>query len=364
ISVDTLRADRLGAWGYVRRTSPRIDGFSAGAVRFAWAMTPSPSTRHALPSLFTGRYPSTISRTAPPPSLAEVTRDAGYETAAVLCCQRLVAPRELRGFSSVDTGADVVRMSRAGQANADAVADAAVAWLRRPHDRPFLLWVHFYDPHHPYATPEGGVHFGDSDSDQYDAEIAFADRGIGRVLAAIDEAGLGSTAIVALTSDHGEELGEHGLRFHARSLYNQVTRVPLIVRSPDSRPSVVDRPVSLVDVMPTLLELAGVAAPPDLSGVSLAPVIRGTAPAPARPVLIELVPDRQIHRDLAAIVGDGWKAIWDREANAWSLFSLADPEDRHDRAAADPATLATWQQQLFALLDRELATTPGTAVRP
>ncbi len=365
ISVDALRADHLGAWGYERRTSPAIDAFSTRAVRFAWTLTPSPSTRHAIPSMFTGRYPSTIDRAAPPPSLAEVLREAGYETAAVLCCQRLTAPRELRGFSSVGTTADASRMSRAGQANADTLADEAIGWLERataaPRDRPFFLWVHFYDPHHPYAAIDGAPDFGDTDVDRYDAEIAFADRGIGRVLAAIDK--LAAPTIVAITADHGEEFAEHGLRFHARSLYSQVTRVPLLVRAPDSRPSVVEQPVSLVDLVPTLLDLAGIDGPAGMNGRSLAGAIRGTGPAPDRPLLLELVPDRQIERDLVAVIAHGWKAIWDREANAWSLYALTDPEDSRDRAADEPTRLAEYQRLLRELLDRELAShssVPGT----
>src|SRR5690606_5811593 len=121
---------------------------------------------------------------------------------------------------------------------------------------------------------------------RYDAEIAYVDRHVGRVLAALDP----RTTIVALASDHGEEFGEHGTRFHARSLFNQVVRIPLIVRYPGAPARVVAGPASLVDVTPTLLELAGVAGPAGMNGRSLAASIRAGVEPPAHPVLMELVP--------------------------------------------------------------------------
>src|SRR6185436_10610787 len=124
-----------------------------------------------------------------------------------------------------DATADTVRMRRAGQSNADAVIDRALAWLKS-HDpaRPYFAWLHLYEPHFPYAAPSGPG-FGRSDIDRYDAEIAFADAQLARLLAAVDPG-----AIVIVTSDHGEEMNEHGIRFHARSLYDQVIRVPLVIR--------------------------------------------------------------------------------------------------------------------------------------
>lgn len=357
ISVDALRADHLGAWGYARPTSPALDRFAAGSTRFAWAMTSSPATKHALPSMLTGRHASANHTGALAPSIAEVLRDAGWETHAVMCCQRIRSPHDLRGFTSVDTSADEVRLDRAGQANADAVADATVEWLSHakslPNAPPFFLWVHFYDPHDPYAVPPGGPDFGGDDVDRYDAEVAFVDRGIGRVLDSVDKLGLAPATVVAIAADHGDEFGEHGIRFHAHSLYNQVVRIPLIIRAPDCHQRVVEGPVSLVDLAPTLLEFAGIAAPSGVHGHSLVPVVCGDA-APTRPVLVELVAER-FKRDAVAMVTDRWKVIWDREANAWMLFARSDPDDRHDLSASDPTTLATMKLRLLELIDREFA---------
>jgi arylsulfatase A-like enzyme len=362
ISVDALRPDHLGAWGYARPTSPALDRLATGSTRFAWAMTSSPATKHALPSLLTGRHASANHTGALAPTIAEVLRDAGWDTRAVMCCQRIRSPRDLRGFMSVDTSADEVRLRRPGQDNADEVADSTIEWLShaksRPNAPPFLLWVHFYDPHDPYEVPPGGLDFGGSEIDRYDAEIAFVDRGIGRVLDSVETLGLGSTTVVVVASDHGDEFDEHGIRFHARSLYNQVVRIPLIIRAPDCHPRVIEEPVSLVDIAPTLLAFAGVAAPSGVHGHSLVPMVCGDA-VPTRPVLLELVPER-LKRNAVAMVTDRWKVIWDREANAWMLFARSDPEDRNDLSASDPTTLATMKLRLRELIDRELAI-PATA---
>lgn len=346
ISIDALRADHLGAYGYRRKTSPNLDAFAATATRFDWAFTSCPSTRCAIPSMLTGRYFSTLKPTRDVATLAKSLRDAGWQTAAITCCARFgLATNELGGFTLVDGTADSVRMSRAGQSNADVVIDTALEWLAaRDSQKPYFLWVHLYEPHFPYAAPSG-PDFGDSDIDRYDTEIAYADAQLARLLAKLDP-----NTIVAVTADHGDEFGEHGIRFHARSLYNQVVRIPLIVRAPGGKPRVVDTPVSLVDVMPTLLDLAGVTGPVGMNGVSLAPTIHGEA-APARPILVELLPDAQIKRDMAAVIRAPWKAIWDREANAWSVYNLGDRDDRDNRA--DDAVLPSLQKLLLETLDRE-----------
>ena len=356
ITVDSLRADRLGVYGYGRPTSPQIDAFAAAATRFVWALTPCPATRCAVPALFTGRMPSVADVGSP--TLAGLLRDAGYETVAITCCERFsLGQRDAEGFLTVDISPDAARMRRAGQSNADVVADTALHWLgNRAHDaRPFLLWLHFYDPHHPYEAPEDPARFGRGDPDRYDAEIVYVDQHIGRVLAALDP----RTTVIALGADHGEEFDEHGARFHSRTLFNQGVHVPLLVRAPDAPAHVIAGPVSLVDVMPTLLDLVGVTGPPGMNGRSLAAAIRTGAEPPAAPVLMELTPDGVIWRNVAAIAHGGWKVIWDRDANAWSLYSLADdPLDLRDRADAEPAVLADLRRRLLDTLDRELAVPP------
>jgi arylsulfatase A-like enzyme len=354
ISVDALRADRLGAYGYTRPTSPALDALAASGVRFGQAFTACPSTRCAIPALHTGRFASTLpplTARAVVPSLASTLAAAGYATAAITCCERFASARgELTGFAHVDATADSERMARAGQSNADAVIDRALAWVQtRTPGTPYLLWVHLYEPHFPYEAPSGPS-FGGSASDRYDREVAFADSQIARLVAALD-----ASTVVVVTSDHGEELGEHGIRFHARSLYNQVVRVPLIVRAPGAAPRVVDTPVSLVDVMPTLLDLAGATGPAGMNGVSLVPALRGQ-PLPPRAILVELPHDHQIARDMAAAIQPPWKVVWDREVDAWSLYRLDDTADANP--VDDAASLATMREVLMDLLDRETGSLP------
>lgn len=385
VSFDALRADHLGVWGYRRDTSPALDSLAAKGVRFSWAMTSCPSTRCAIPALLTGRYASALPHDAEVPTLASTLAAAGWDTATITCCDRFTADGpELAGFELVDSSADALRQKRAGQSNSDQVVDKIVRWLERRKaaralaaapgasgaaaGRPFFLWTHFYDPHAPYQAPKAARRYGDSDLDRYDAEIRFADEQLARLLYELDRTGALANTILVVTADHGDEFGEHGIRFHARSLFNQVVRVPLVFWLPAGRsglPRVVETPVSLVDVMPTILELAHVPAPPGMNGHSLAAAVVEGKPAPERPVLIELVPDRQIERDLAAIVWNGAKAIWDREANAWSLYSLRDAGDSRDlvEEPARRAELAELQRLLGAALDDELGVLPGESGR-
>jgi arylsulfatase A-like enzyme len=374
ISIDAVRADHTGAWGYRRPTTPHLDRLAAHATRFAWTFTSVPTTRPAITSLLTGRHPSTLQwvrrerlrwKESGAVGLAEALGAAGYDTAAVACCERFErAENELSGFAMIDASPVGRLAASPGEANSDAVARAAVRWLRRRRpDRPFFLWMHFIDPHAPYQVPPGGRRFGDRTMDLYDAEIHFADRSLGTVLAALDELALDSSTIVAVVSDHGEEFAEHGGRFHSRTLYNQVARIVFLLRAPGGAPRVVDTPVSIVDVMPTLLDLVGVDGPGGMNGRSLAAAVRG-ADLPPRPVLMEVYPMENIERDLSAVVDGGWKLVWDREANAWSLFSLADADDRDDRAAAEPARLAAMRSRLLDAVDRELGTAPPQARRP
>lgn len=364
ISIDALRADHLGAWGYPRPTSPHLDALAARGVRFSWAMTSCPATRCAMPALMTGRYASTIDPRQPPQTVAAALHAAGWRTAAITCCDRFFDSVELTGFGEVDPAAHSARLARPGQSNADLVVAAAERWLERRDAAPFFLWLHLYDPHHPYWAPEQPLQFGERDVDRYDAELRYTDARLGELWRALERLGLADSTIVAVTSDHGEEFGEHGLRFHSRSLYHQAVRIPLVWYLPGAlgggASRVIDTPVSLVDVAPTLLELAGVAPLRGQNGRSLAAALRG-GEAPARPVLVELLPDRQIQRNLIALVWEGWKVIWDREVDAWSLYSLDDPADRRDVASGQRARLVELQRRLAEQVDAELGEVSGSS---
>lgn len=372
ISIDALRADRLGAYGHTRPTSPAIDALAARSTRFDRAFTNSPTTRRAIPALLSGRYASTIAwrkggklrlQGSQVTTLAEVLKDAGYDTSAINCCKTLFGEKAgaLEGFVNVDASADKTRNDRKQRHNGDAVADRVVKWLRsrRANEKPFLLWTHLIDVHHPYGIPEGKK-FGTKAIDRYDTDITFADVQVGRMLEALRATGLDDDTIVILTSDHGEEFKEHGINFHAGSLFNQVARIPLIVHLPGAAPRVVTTPVSLADVMPTILDLVGVQAPTGMNGLSLAPAIRGTGDAPARPVLAELLPDYEIERNLIAVFDGDWKLIWDRDANAYQLYSLKDDlADKHDLVRARVDVFTEMKKKLQHAVDVELTPLPA-----
>jgi arylsulfatase A-like enzyme len=375
VSIDSLRADHVGAWGYSRATTPAIDRLAARGTRFAWAFTSTPTTRPAIASLLTGRLPSTLPwvrrvklvwEEAGAVGLPEVLRGAGYDTAAVACCDRFeTAVQEYAGLKFIDRTPVPFQKIRPGRSNGDLVADRAIAWLEKRSGRsdPFFLWMHFIDPHSPYVVHEGGTSFGKETIDRYDAELAFVDRQVGRILAAVDELGLSSSTIVVVTADHGEEFEEHGIKFHSLSLFNQVARIPLVVAYPGAAPRVVSAPVSIADIMPTVLDLVGIDGPGGMNGRSLASAVHEGKLAD-RPVLLEVFPQKSIPRDLLGVVYQTWKLVWDREANTWSLFSLADdPDDRNDLADEQPDRLAEMKRLLRETTDRELARPRGAKPR-
>jgi choline-sulfatase len=347
ITIDTVRADHVSGYGYARPTTPTLDALAARATRFAAAHTANPWTRFALPALLFGRYPATLpfdTTGREPrldshalPTLATVLRDAGYLTAASL-------PPSWQQLEHAYTGFDATF----GVIDGPQVADAALAWLRdRPRDRPYLLWLHFADPHYPYEPASRP--FGDDEVARYDAEIAAADHEIARVLAEVSA----DRTIVAVTSDHGEAFGERGVRFHNRNLYEEQTRVPLVIAVPAGARRVVVAPVSLVDLAPTLLALVGLAAPPAMQGVSLAPAVNEGA-APGHPVLTELAATGSRRRNLIALHHGGHVIIRDNVASTEEVYDLAADPDQGQNLG-DSSVASELRARLYAAIERVLA---------
>lgn len=257
-TVDTLRADHLGAYGYERNTSPHLNDMAQDAVVFERAFSQGNNTATSFPSLMTGRYPSGSPWSFEPAeqhsrgwpflhdennlTLPEVLRAAGFRTAAIM-----------RGAVALATGLDQ-GLERKVLDPADPVS-AFSQVLDESRGVPLFAWIHLDHPHDPYVPR--ALPFGSSPMDAYDAEILDADRIIGGALDEIRRRGLWETSLVAITSDHGEEFGEHGGRFHASTLYNEQIHVPLIVRFPQYPSQRVTRNVQLVDLMPTIAESVG-----------------------------------------------------------------------------------------------------------
>jgi arylsulfatase A-like enzyme/Tfp pilus assembly protein PilF len=280
ITIDTLRADHLGCYGYKDIQTPHIDALARASARFTHAYTPVPVTLPAHSALFTGSFPMATGMhdfsgnklPARAITLATALRDKGYTTAAFIGSAVLDSRFGLnQGF---DTYFDHFEFSRLDEAHldqmerpGDQVMDEALGWLKLDPRRPFFLWVHLYDPHDPYKPPE--PYAGRYRSHLYDGEIAFDDAQVGRLFAFLKENNLYERSVIILTGDHGEGLGEHGERTHGFFIYDSTLHVPLLIKIPGAAPRVVNDEVSLVDVMPTVLQAVSVPIPGSVQGRSL-----------------------------------------------------------------------------------------------
>jgi arylsulfatase A-like enzyme/Flp pilus assembly protein TadD len=295
ITIDTLRADHVGCYGYKQIKTPNIDGLASDGVRFERAFTPVPVTLPSHSAMLTGTYPmlsgmhdfSGNKLSPQQPTLAAVLKQAGYATGAVIGAAVLDSRFGLnQGF---DFYYDHFDFSRLDESNLDemerpgnVVADLALDWLGKNSQKKFFLWMHLYDPHYPYRPPE--PYSREYASQPYDGEIAFADEQVGRLLRFLKEKGLYQNTMIVLTGDHGESLGEHGEKTHGFFIYNATMHVPLIIRLPgqsagqttvQTKTHTAPDPVSTVDLMPTMLSAAGIEVPAQVQGTNLLPVLQG-----------------------------------------------------------------------------------------
>lgn len=415
IVIDTLRADHLTSYGYHRDTAPSIDQVLAKpgtVVETAYAQ--APWTLPSVASFMTGRYPGEIlgesmaSFGIPEtvPSLAEGLAKLGYRTAAFVANPTVHEGNGFgRGFETFYTPPPV---NDSMLLHAEDVADRAVPWLKAyQRERPFFVYAHFLDPHDPYDNPDlvdgrspwypdyrgsasgkwvHGIYTGklplENPEDDvahltalYDSEIAYVDRAVGRLIDTLDPAVLSETLIV-LTSDHGEELYDHGGWKHGQSLYQHQIRVPLIVRW-DGRVAAGERLVGnaqLVDLMPTLLAAAGGEVAADADGIDLLPALAGEEPLPRRVAYAQNHSSGPVR---AAVMADGQKLVrfdrakpfeavdelqdllWKKDVERLErteLYDLgADPGEQRDLSAARPAEAAP----LITAVDRQLGRQSG-----
>lgn len=394
ITLDTVRADRLGCYGGAATTSPQIDSLAGAGMLFEHAYAPMPMTRPSHASLFTSQAPRRHgvvynARVLPaePATLAEILRQAGYRTAAFVSTPLLdPASGLLRGFDEIAVPAETERP-------AQDTATAVTAWLTgHTSRRPFFLWAHFFDAHTPYAPPPTFAPDGNTpeavdlpiaswrllrevaaayDGDLpaaylararalYEGELRAVDAAVGTIAATLDRQGLLDLTVAVITADHGECF-ENGVFFqHSSCLYEGAVHVPLIVRYP----AAIDRGqrrsdlAQLVDVAPTVLELVGLTPPATFEGLSL------LRPAPDRAIIVqhpEPPPDNIARRRREyggvrsvagvtakpwgsgigelAVIQARWKAILSPDGSA-ELYDLAsDPAETHDLAVAHPARI-------------------------
>ena len=301
VTIDSLRADRLGSYGYKRDLTPEMDRLASEGVVFDNAWANAPSTHPSLTVLHTGRWSSAVAthectgclhvwrRIGPEqPTLAETMKDAGWTTGG-LHFLPVYASQYRRGF---ERGMDVYEAGTPGGPPfmpAPGLADASIEFVERNADRRWFLWAHFFDPHFDYQPHAEAPALGHGEVDRYDGEIWYVDHHLGRVLARLRQLGLWERTAVVITADHAESLGEQGTETHGYQLYRAQTKVPLLVRVPGLAPRRVPELVSHVDLAPTLLNLARGKPVSSFLGRSLVDLLANGAVAPGAPPLRPLL---------------------------------------------------------------------------
>jgi arylsulfatase A-like enzyme len=305
VTIDTLRADRVSAYGYHRPTTPHIDRLLAAGARFTQARTVEPLTNPALCSLWTSLHPHEHGATRnglrlrpDATSAARILDRRGFRTAAFVGNWTLRngisgLGEHFARYGEVFTRKRWLGLFK-GEATAEDLTDDALGWLGEHREaggrRPFLLWVHYVEPHAPYRLQESfaprlkiSTTAEVSRGDRYDTEIAFADHHVGRLLAAVQaDPDLAANTLIVFAADHGESLGEHSYWGHGRNLHEPNLHIPLGVVWPGKiRPgTTIEAPALNIDVAPTILALAGLPIPPAFEGFDWSGVLRGAETPP------------------------------------------------------------------------------------
>jgi arylsulfatase A-like enzyme/cytochrome c-type biogenesis protein CcmH/NrfG len=376
ITLDTLRADRLGSYGHAAARTPHLDALAGRGLRFARAATVTPLTLPAHASLFTGTFPAhhgvrdnggfylgEEQRT-----LAEALGEAGWRTGGFVGA--FVLDRRwgiAQGFDEYFDDFDLAEFDDAAGMDAvqrpgSAVVDRALEWLAADRRRPFFAWVHLYDPHTPYEAPEPyRSRFPATLAGAYDAEIASADAQVGRLLEALRADGrLGETLVVVL-GDHGEMLGEHREATHGFFVYDAAIRIPLIVAGPGVGAGVVAEQVRIVDVLPTALARLGVSPPAGVQGVDL--LARAGAEPRRLLALVESWYPRYHYgwSELAGVQDGRYKLI---RAPRRELYDLErDPGESDNLEGREPERAAALERALEGML-AQVAAPHAAAPRP
>jgi choline-sulfatase len=368
VTIDTLRADHVGAYGYGAARTPTLDRLAREGVRFdrAYATAPITLTSHA--SLMTGRYPpghgarhNGMRLDLKTPTLAEAFAAAGYATAGFVAAFPL--DRRFGLIKGFRTYGDVMPRDASGHAGNErpgrVVVDEALAWLSTHRQDRFFLWVHLFEPHAPY----GNVADGRPAVARYDDEIAEADAQVARLLDGLG--GLRSQVLIVAAGDHGEAFGEHGEISHSIFTYDTTLRVPLLIAGPQvPAGQVVQTPVSLIDVAPTIASLAGIARF-DADGQAILPRGREgnsrTSGESGRALYAE---------SFAPLLDFGWSPLRTIRSGGWKYIAAPNPElydlkndpgETRNVVAERPARAADLARQVDAIAGPTLADLSATA---
>jgi choline-sulfatase len=381
ITVDTLRADRLGCYGSGQVRTPAIDGLAAEGVRFEHALAQVPITPPSHAVILTGTYPMyngvrDFTSSALPKGvggLAQAFARHGYDTAAFVSSAVLESSWGFgRGFQIYDDHFSLRNVDVSNLGNVERRANETVGLLldwfagrARPGtaSRPFFVWLHLYDPHWPYEPPEPfrkqyAGHL-------YDGEVAYTDSQLARLFDRLRGTGVFNRTLIVLVGDHGESLGDHGEEEHGFFIYNSTLRVPLIFKPPHgtAAPRVVTRTAGLIDIAPTILDLLHMHDPltRQFQGSSLAADILGKRTATTRPVYAESFYPRSSFgwSDLHAISTDRYKYIQAPNPELYDL--LKDPRETHNLYRERSSLAAAFREQLASIERRYASTQPAQA---
>ena len=369
ITLDTVRADRMGFLGSKRFLTPNLDRLAREAVVFTHAYSQVPLTAPSHATILTGTYPQfnqvtdfQIPLAQELPYAPEILRSHGYHTAAfvgaiILDPTARFAPGFDRGFDTYDAGfrawhSGEDRYHTTERRGGEVVAHA-LAWLRQHPRGPFFMWIHLYDPHHPYDPPE--PYKSKYASSPYDGEIAYTDSAVGKFLTQLRARGLYDNSVIAVMADHGEALGEHGEDTHGIFLYDETIHVPLVIKLPGAASSKknpagkaaagkrIEDPVELVDVLPTILQAVKIPVPPEVQGESLLGMTSSGRPAYAETDY----PHRAYGWSSLRALRTG-KYLYIKAPRQELYDQLADPKAEHDLSSASSAVTGTLAAQLDA----------------
>ena len=353
VTLDTTRADRLGCYGFSRIETPVLDGLAARGVKFERCIAQTPLTLPSHSSIFTGTLPffhgvrdnGGFILPEEMTTMAEVFKGGGYATSAFIAAYVLDSKWGLnQGFDYYYDRFDLSKFEKISlgsvQRPANEVLDEALRWLGENKGSKFFTWIHLYDPHTPYEPPQP---FAERyPKSPYLGEIAFVDSELARVERFLEENGLAQDTLLVIAGDHGESLGEHGESSHGFFIYQEALHVPLIFVTPMARFRGLSVPavVSLVDVMPTLLEMTGLPVPPEVQGESLVPLFFKPEDDRVRYAYSETYYPRYHYgwSELSGFQNDRYKLIIAPQKELYDLTS--DGDEMRDLSSAKPGVLA------------------------
>ena len=389
ITIDTARADHFGAYGYARPTTPNLDALAADGTLFVHGWAHAPSTRYSIPAILTGRWPLDVAYdtsvdgwpglSLDATTIGEVLAARGFTGGAITNYWYFDKSRNMdQGLVEYDNsnarlhgGVPGAGPEQTRGSSSKEQTDKALQFVERHADRRWFLWVHYYDPHYAYEPHPELPSFGGGRVDLYDGELRFTDHHVGRLLDGLRARGQYDKTVVVVTGDHGEGFGEHGIELHGYDLYAAQTKVPMIVRVPGVAPRRSTTPAGHVDLLPTLVNLAGGEPTAEMQGESLVDVIAG-APDRDRVVFQQLSYEGN-HEHRGAASRDCHVLYNASPVTSWEVYRLdRDPREERDVSGDDAACadvraqLARWydRSQIAAGADQALLAARPAIARP